>query len=399
MTGSKKDRSNAHWVLPQGIEESLPENAARLETLRRDLLDLYASWGYELVMPPFIDHIESLLTGTGHDLDLQTFKLIDQVSGRTLGVRADMTPQVARIDAHQLKRDVPTRLCYMGTVLHARPDSFGGSRSPMQVGAELYGHAGVESDVEILGLMLNTFSVAGVEDIYVDLGNVDIFRGLARQAGLSADDESRLFDMLQRKAVTEIEELLDELNLDNDCRLMLSSLAELNGDAGVIQRAREVLAKSNTDVQNAIDYLEKSAEKIMSRFNSVGFNFDLAELHGYHYQTGVVFAAFVPRSGEAIARGGRYDDIGQIFGKARAATGFSTDLKLLDNLSTREFKKSSCIFAPDAEDEKLTEKINELREQGKCVVEQLPGQSGDAKEMACDKTLKLIDGQWQVTNS
>lgn len=397
MTSSNNDRSKDHWVLPQGIEESLPERAARLETLRRDLLDLYLSWGYELVMPPFIDHIESLLTGTGHDLDLQTFKLIDQVSGRTLGVRADMTPQVARIDAHQLKREVPTRLCYMGTVLRARPDSFGGSRSPIQVGAELYGHAGVESDVEILSLMLNTLSVAGVEDIYVDLGHVDIFRGLAEQGGLSADNESRLFEMLQRKAVTEIEQLLDELNLADDDRQMLSVLADLNGDVNIIQRARKVLAKANDTVKNAIDYLEETAENIMVRFNNVGFNFDLAELHGYHYQTGMVFAAFVPRRGEAIARGGRYDDIGQIFGKARAATGFSTDLKLLDTLTAREFKKASRIFAPITENEKLSEKINELRKQGACVVEQLPGQSGDAKAMGCDKILELVGEQWQVT--
>ena len=395
MTGSSKD----HWVLPQGIEESLPENAARLETLRRDLLDLYASWGYELVRPPFIDHIESLITGTGHDLDLQTFKLIDQVSGRTLGVRADMTPQVARIDAHQLKREVPTRLCYIGTVLRARPDSFGGSRSPIQVGAELYGHAGVESDVEILGLMLNTLSVAGVDDVYVDLGNVDIFRGLAEQAGLSADDESLLFEMMQRKAVTEIEQLLDGLNLGNDDRTMLSSLVELNGDASVIEHARKVLQKANANVKEAIDYLEKTAEKIAMRFDNVGFNFDLAELHGYHYQTGVVFAAFVPKRGEAIARGGRYDDIGQIFGNARAATGFSTDLKLLDTLTTREFKIASRVFAPIADDENLASKIIELREQGTCVVEQLPGQSGDAKAMGCNQSLELVDGQWQVTNS
>jgi len=395
MTTSTKD----HWVLPQGIEESLPEDAARLETLRRDLLDLYTSWGYELVMPPFIDHIESLLTGTGHDLDLQTFKLVDQVSGRTLGVRADMTPQVARIDAHQLKREVPTRLCYMGTVLRARPDSFGSSRSPLQVGAELYGHAGVESDAEILGLMLNTLSVVGVDNIYVDLGNVDIFRGLTWQAGLSADDEGRLFEMLQRKAVTEIEQLLDELKLDDNLRKMLSSLVELNGDASVLQYARKVLSKASTEVLNAIDYLEKTADKVMARFDNVGFNFDLAELHGYHYQTGVVFAAFVPKRGEAIARGGRYDDIGQIFGNARAATGFSTDLKLLDTLTTREFKKASRVFAPASEDKALTEKINQLREQGMCVVEQLPGQSGSAKAMCCDKVLQLNDGQWQVVIS
>ena len=390
--------SKEHWVLPQGIEEALPEHAVRLEILRRDLLDLYATWGYELVMPPFIDHIESLLTGTGHDLDLQTFKLIDQVSGRTLGVRADMTPQVARIDAHQLNRDVPTRLCYIGTVLHARPDCFGGSRSPLQVGAELYGHAGVESDVEILGLMLNTFSVAGVGDVFVDLGNVDIFKGLAGQANLNAEDEGRLFEMLQRKAVPEIEQLLAELDIDNDVREMLASLAELNGDVSVLQRARTRLAKADAGVHAAIDYLEKTATLIMARFADVGFNFDLAELHGYHYQTGVVFAAFVPGSGVAIARGGRYDDIGRIFGRARAATGFSTDLKLLDNLSTRQFAKTSRVYAPAVVDTALQKKISEIRAQGICVVEQLAGQDGDATAMQCNQQLQRVEGEWQVVD-
>jgi len=378
--------SKEHWV------------AARLEVLRRDLLGLYSTWGYELVMPPFIDHIESLLTGTGHDLDLQTFKLVDQVNGRTLGVRADMTPQVARIDAHQLKRDVPTRLCYMGTVLHARPDSFGGTRSPLQVGAELYGHAGIESDVEILGLMLNTFSVAGVENVFIDLGNVDIFKGLAQQAKLDQETEASLFEMLQRKAIPEIEQLLAELSIDNNMRNMLTALAELNGDVSVLKTARQQLAKADANVHAAIDYLEKTAELIMARFDNVGFNFDLAELHGYHYQTGVVFAAFVPGSGEAIARGGRYDDIGQIFGRARAATGFSTDLKLLDNLTTRQFKKDNRVFAPADADQELQNKISEIRSQGVCVVEQLSGQSGDAKAMQCNQQLELVDGAWQVVD-
>ena len=390
--------SKEHWVLPQGIEEALPEHAARLEVLRRDLLGLYATWGYELVIPPFIDHIESLLTGTGHDLDLQTFKLVDQVSGRTLGVRADMTPQVARIDAHHLNRDVPTRLCYMGTVLHARPDSFGGTRSPLQVGAELYGHAGVESDVEILGLMLNTFSTAGVNDVFIDLGNVDIFKALAKQAKLDQETEARLFEMLQRKAIPEIEQLLAELNIENDMRNMLTSLAELNGDVSVLATARTQLAKADASVHAAIDYLENVAKAIMARFDDVGFNFDLAELHGYHYQTGVVFAAFVPGEGEAIARGGRYDDIGQIFGRARAATGFSTDLKLLDNLTTRQFEKADRVFAPADNDPALKNKISEMRSQGICVVEQLSGQSGDAKAMQCNQQLELVSGQWLVSN-
>jgi len=386
-----------HWILPEGIEESLPQTAAQMETLRRELLDLYASWGYELVIPPFIDHIESLLTGTGHDLDLQTFKLVDQMSGRTLGIRADMTPQVARIDAHQLQRNAPTRLCYIGTVLHTRPESLGDSRSPMQVGAELYGHAGVESEVEILGLMLQTFSTVGVENVYLDLGNVDIFRGLAKQAGLNDEIESQLFEMMQRKAVTEIDELLLSLDLDAAVSKMLSKLPTLNGGLEVLATAREVLSAADSAVHDAIDYLEKTANLLEQRFGQLALNFDLAELHGYHYKTGVVFAAFVPQLGQAIARGGRYDDIGSLFGCARAATGFSTDLKKLISLSSMTYSPVEKIFAPAVGDESLKNKISVLRAEGLTVIEQLPGQQADANAMGCSRSLKLVDGEWQVT--
>ncbi|MCK4675378.1 MAG: ATP phosphoribosyltransferase regulatory subunit, partial [Gammaproteobacteria bacterium] len=293
-----------HWILPEGIDDVLPEQAARFESMRRMLLDLYATWGYELVKPPTIDFIESLLTGTGHDLDLQTFKLVDQVSGRTLGLRADMTPQVARIDAHQLQRDVPTRLCYIGTVLRTRPESIGDSRSPLQVGAELYGHAGIESEVEIIGLMLQTFTAMEIEDIYLDLGNVDIYRGLAKQAGLSEEVESQLFDMLQRKAVTEINTLLDSLDIESGIKTMLSGLSSLNGDRSVFVKARELLADADASVKQAIDYLEKTAELMRQRLDGINtgdikVHFDFSELHGYHYKTGVVFAAFVPKLGQA----------------------------------------------------------------------------------------------------
>ena len=386
-----------HWILPEGIEEVLPEQAARFESMRRMLLDLYATWGYELVMPPTIDFIESLLTGTGHDLDLQTFKLVDQVSGRTLGLRADMTPQVARIDAHQLQRDVPTRLCYIGTVLRTKPESIGDSRSPLQVGAELYGHAGVESEVEIIGLMLQTFSAMEVNDVYLDLGNVDIYRGLAKQAGLSEETESQLFDMLQRKAVTEINALLDSLDIDADVKVMLSELSSLNGDKSIFEKARIVLAKADDSVKQAIDYLEKTAELMWQRYGAAlsetQVHFDLSELHGYHYKTGVVFAAFVPQLGQAIARGGRYDDIGKVFGRARAATGFSTDLKVLNRLSNKQFAVDEKVFAPLGVDQN---KVAELRAQGSVVIEQLSGEQSDAKSMGCNKSLVLIDGQWIV---
>lgn len=386
-----------HWILPQGIEEVLPEQAARFEAMRRMLLDLYASWGYELVKPPTIDFIESLLTGTGHDLDLQTFKLVDQISGRTLGLHADMTPQVARIDARQLQRDVATRLCYIGTVLRTRPESIGDSRSPLQVGAELYGHAGVESEVEIIGLMLQTFAAMEIDDIYLDMGNVDIYRGLAKQAGLSKDIESQLFDMLQRKAVTEINTLIDSLDIDNKVKEMLSGLSSLYGDKSVFVKARELLSNANDSVKQAIDYLEKTAELMWQRYGAelseTKVHFDLSELHGYHYKTGVVFAAFVPQLGQAIARGGRYDDIGKIFGRARAATGFSTDLKVLNQLSGKQFNLPEKIFAPLNVDQS---KVAELRAQGNVVIQELPGQKADAKAMGCSKSLCLVDGQWVV---
>jgi ATP phosphoribosyltransferase regulatory subunit len=383
-----------HWILPEGIDEILPEQAARFESMRRLLLDMYAAWGYELVIPPTIDFIESLLTGTGHDLDLQTFKLVDQMSGRTLGLRADMTPQVARIDAHQLRRDVPTRLCYIGTVLRTRPESIGDSRSPLQVGAELYGHAGVESEVEIIGLMLQTFSALDINDVYLDIGNVDIYRGLAKQAGLSEEVESQLFDMLQRKAITEINTLLDSLDLDDGIKAMLSGLSSLSGGKEVFVKAKILLADADAAVIDAIDYLEQTAELMWQRFGDIKVHFDLSELQGYHYKTGVVFAAFVPQLGQAIARGGRYDDIGKVFGRARAATGFSTDLKVLNQLSKKQFVKTEKIFSPSVDDQHLKEKVAGLRAEGKIVIEQLPGQETDADAMGCDKSLRLVDGQW-----
>jgi ATP phosphoribosyltransferase regulatory subunit len=387
---------NGHWILPQGIEEALPEQAARLECLRRNLLDLYASWGYEMVMPPFIDHIESLLTGTGRDLDLQTFKLVDQLSGRTLGLRADMTPQVARIDAHQLSNDVPTRLCYIGTVLHTRSDGFGSSRSPLQVGAELYGHAGVESDVEILDLMLQTFSITGVKDLYLDLGNVDVYKNLAKQAGLDIEDELRLFELLQQKAETEIRQLVSSLNVDAKVAGMITQLAELNGDLSILARARELLKPAGEGVLSAIDYLERVANMVSRHNEQVKLNFDLAELHGYHYHTGVVFGVFVPQLGQEVARGGRYDDIGKIFGRARPATGFSTDLKQLLSLSTCDIQVPQKILAPADEDEQLQVKIEKLRAEGYCVCRFLPGQLEDTQAMGCSQKLEQINGQWQL---
>lgn len=384
------------WLLPEGIEEVLPTQARQLEALRRRLLDLYTGWGYELVMPPFIEYLESLLTGTGHDLDLETFKLTDQLTGRLMGVRADMTPQVARIDAHHLKRETPTRLCYMGTVLHTRPGGFGASRSPLQVGAELYGHAGIESDIEILGLMAETLRLCGLEQSFFDLGHVGIYRGLARQAGLSAAQEDELFDVLQRKSQPDMRELFDKWAVEKTHTDKFLALADLNGDVSVLGEAKQRLKGSAKPVLAALDYLQHMADLIDRQLDNVTLHFDLAELRGYNYHTGAVFAAFVPGQGSAVAKGGRYDDIGRVFGRARPATGFSTDLKTLLSLSRAQPAPLGGIFAPAEQDSALRDKIAALRQQGERVVCALPGQAGGAGEMGCDRQLRKRDGQWQV---
>jgi ATP phosphoribosyltransferase regulatory subunit len=384
------------WLLPEGIDELLPPDAWHLEGVRRRLLDVFRCWGYELVIPPFIEYLESLLTGTGRDLELQTFQLTDQLSGRMMGVRADITPQAARIDAHQLRRDEPTRLCYIGTVLHTRPDGFAGSRSPLQLGAELYGHSGVESDVEILALMMQILGEAGVLNVHLDLGHVGIFRGLARAAGFLASAETELFDALQRKAEPEIEGLVRQYARDARVAPMLLALAELSGGAEVIEEGRRKLAGAPADVLGALDYVEAVASAVRRRFPQLPLHVDLAELRAYHYQTGVVFAAFVPGEGGEIARGGRYDDIGREFGRARPATGFSADLKTLLRLAGGASAKSSerRVFAPAVADPSLDEQVAALRGEGTVVVRELPGQQADARAMGCTDKLVREAGGW-----
>ena len=385
------------WLLPEGIEEVLPPAAWRLECARRELLDMFAGWGYELIMPPFIEYLESLLTGTGNDLDLQTFKLTDQLTGRMMGVRADITPQAARIDAHPLKREAPSRLCYVGTVLRTRSDGFAASRSPLQVGAELFGHVGIESDVEILSLVLETLSLMAIDDVHVDLGHVGIFRGLAEDAGLAAGQEADLFDALQRKATTEIAGILAASDAGQAERQRLAVLAELNGDAGVLEAAREQLAGAGDAVIAALDNLCAIAAAMQTRAGNASLYFDLAELRAYNYQTGISFAVFVPGRGQEIARGGRYDDIGQVFGRARPATGFSTDLKTLMDLSGRDFgHREGAVLAPAGSAPGLLEAVRQLRSQGERVISALPGQQGDAADMGCDRLLVEENGNWTV---
>jgi ATP phosphoribosyltransferase regulatory subunit len=386
------------WLLPDGIEEILPEEAMHLESLRRKLLDTFACWGYELVIPPFIDYLDSLLTGSGHDLELQTFKLTDQISGEMLGVRSDMTPQVARIDAHNINAQWPTRLCYAGTILHTKGDPLEKTRSPMQIGAELYGHAGKESDVEVIRLMLEMLAMSGLQNVHLDLGHVGIYRALSKQAGLTDTQEAELFDVLQRKARPELQELMAGYSIDEQLKTMFLKLPQLNGGKETIAKARAVLATANGQVKKALADLEGIADSLAACFPSLPISFDLAELRGYHYHTGVVFAAFVPTVGREIARGGRYDNIGAIFGRARAATGFSADLKVLSALGKKSYQKQpqTLIFAPYGDDAALNEKIRDLRAEGRAVVQQLPGQAGTPQELGCTSILEQDHQNWVV---
>ena len=384
------------WLLPEGIEEILPPAAGRLERLRRDLLDLYESWGYELIIPPLIEFLDSLLTGAGDDLELQTFKLTDQLSGRMMGVRADMTPQAARIDAHLLKRDSPVRLCYMGTVLRTRADGFGGSRSPYQAGVELYGHRGWESDLEVLTLMLETLCISGISEIHLDLGHVAIFRELVRQAGLSAERERVLFEALQRKALPDIHQQLAEWALPEPQRESLQALATLNGGPDVLDEAEARLATSSDAVGEALTMLRRLVEALRSSWPDLPIHVDLAELRGYHYHTGVLFSAYTPGQGVAIAQGGRYDEIGQVFGRARPATGFSTDLANLLWLGAWPEVAATGIYAPSMGDAALESEVVNLRRQGKRVIRALPGADVEPCTLGCDLQLVQTAGEWIV---
>jgi len=388
-------KSKNNWMLPEGIEELLPEDAARLETMRRELLDVFNKWGYQYVIPPMVEFLDSLLTGTGPEIDLQTFKVTDQISGRTLGIRADMTPQVARMAMNQIKSNAPTRLCYLGSVLQARGAKIEKSRSPIQVGAELYGSRHVNSDVEIIQLMLEVLAAAGLMNVHLDLGHVGIFRGLTKQAELSEQQEADLFDVLQRKSTDEVEELLQTFDCDKQWVDVFQNLLLLNGDVSVLSTAKDVLSIADEGVQKAIDELQEIATLMQTYFPSLPLYFDLAELRCYHYQTGVVFAAFVPGFGSEVARGGRYDAMAAELGGEQPATGFSADIKVLSRLSTvNTIEDAPVILAPVDSDPDLYEAVRDLRAAGKIVIQQLPD-SND--EPAHTSTLYKQDGRWTVS--
>ncbi|MFO7603340.1 MAG: ATP phosphoribosyltransferase regulatory subunit, partial [Gammaproteobacteria bacterium] len=318
-------------------------------------------------------------------------------TGRLMGIRADMTPQVARIDAHMLRQESPTRLCYVGTVLHTRPDGFAGSRSPLQVGVELYGNASIDSDLEILRLLVETLRASGIQQLYFDLGHVGIFRALVKQAGLNPAQEEQFFDALQRKAKPELKALANAWQLSHDVASMLTSLADLHGGREVLTEAGACLAGADAAVLSALAELVSIADRLLLEIPDLTLHFDLGELRGYNYHTGVVFAAYLPGQGQAIALGGRYDHIGEVFGRARPATGFSTDLKQLMQFGQVSPPRGvSAIFAPESDDRQLHQAIAAQRAQGKRVICALPGQPQGAADMGCDAQFVQRGGQWQV---
>lgn len=379
------------WLLPDGVEELLPAQAAQVEALRRQLLDLYKRWGYELVIPPMLEYTESLLVGLGSDIDLLTFRVTDQLTGRMMGLRADITPQAARIDAHSLGREGPVRLCYAGSVLHSKPKKPLASRSPIQLGAELYGDNSPASDLEIICLMLETLRVAGLDGITLDTGHVGIYRAVIKVAALNAEQEASYFDILQRKAKTELREFVAALDAGDRVAEQLLALNELHGGKDVLAKGRQVFAAIPEAIE-AIASLEQLTEALAQRIPDLQFYFDLAELRGYHYHTGVVFSALVREHGQALASGGRYDDIGEVFGRARPATGFSIDLKALLGLLS-PVSEAAAIFAPYDPSLAQWQFVQSLRESGEKVICGLPGQDADA---ACDRIIRKEKEQWCV---
>lgn len=379
-----------NWLLPENIADVLPSEARKIEELRRVLLDNFRLYGYELVMPPFLEYIESLLTGAGQDMDLRTFKLVDQLSGRTMGVRADMTTQVARIDAHLLNRVSVTRLCYAGSVLHTRPSGLHATREPIQIGAEIYGHAGLEADAEIQELVLASLALANISQVRLDLCHVGVFRALLENDVLAKKCEADLFSLLGSKDIPALE--LITRNFNPEIRKALLDLPSLYGDVAIIEQARKLLPQLG-GIATALDELEY----LVKLAGHAHVTIDLADFRGYHYHSGVMFNVFVPGLPNAVARGGRYDHVGEAFGRARPATGFSLDLRELARLMPIAERKNA-IIAPWSQEKSLRNKINELRGAGEIVIQSLPGHESEQDEFDCNRAVVFVDGQWILKN-
>lgn len=378
------------WLLPDGVDELLPRRSAVIENLRRQLLDLYSAWGYELVSPPLMEYLEPLLNGAGRDLERETFKITDQISGRLMGIRADITPQVARMDAHSLQREGPVRLCYCATSLRARATQPGASRIPYQIGVELFGHAGVESDREVLHLVLETLAIVGQKDFVLDVGHVGIYQQLVQAASLDSASEQVLRDILVRKARVELDAWLASVSLPSHIREALSALPWLAGvpDA-VLADAAKLLPDASAPALAEIGQL---TAHLHDRWPGLRVHLDLGELRGYHYHTGFLFAVYVQGSSVPVAKGGRYDHIGEVYGRARPATGFSADLKLLASLLPEQ--EPSAILAPSMDDASLRDAVATLRAAGERVIQALPGVTCEPLHLGCDRVLQKEGGHW-----
>lgn len=379
-----------NWLLPEFIEDVLPAEAARIEHLRRKLLDLFKVHGYQYVIPPTLEYLESLITGTGRDLNLATFKVVDQLTGRLMGIRADMTPQAARIDAHMLNQQGVSRLCYAGTVLRTKPDGLARTREPLQLGAELFGHAGIESDIEIQRLMIKALQLLGLEELHIDFSHVAIFEGLVKAGNINADLEQALYVALQSKDKAAVAELAAEL--EAPIQQALISLTDLNGGVDILEKAERVLPKL-PEIAQALANLNGVVSKLSDL--NVQVSFDLGELRGYHYHSGVVFAAYARGYTGPVAMGGRYDEVGIAFGRARPATGFSLDLRgIVSIFAPANLPKS--ILAPEGNDKGLLSKIEALRADGLLVIQVLPHSEVNFNELNCDTALVLRNGEWLI---
>ena len=384
-----------NWLLPEYIEDILPAEALAIEATRRRVLDRMLVHGYQLVGPPMLEYVESLLSGSGGDLDLRMFKVVDQLSGRMMALRADMTPQAARIDAHLLNHSGVTRLCYAGSVLHTVPSGLTRTREPLQIGAELYGHDGLESDLEIQQLMLQSLSIAGITKIHIDLGHVAVFRGLVKGAGISNELETQLFCALQSKDVSGLKDLCNKLDkvVDKKVHRALMLLPELYGDKKILEDARKLLPDF-PEIQTALNDLESVSSELSPLVDTLSF--DLADLRGYQYHTGMVFAAYAKGCPNAVALGGRYDEIGKAFGRSRPATGFSMDLRELSGLVKPTPYPKGVLASYKKSDKSLDKEIERLRSEGQIVVINLPGHQNDQGALDCDRQLVMDQGVWKI---
>ncbi len=388
-----------YWLLPEGVDESLPYEAAGIESLRRSMLDNFSRWGYQLVIPPIIEYADSLLAGGAEDLDLQTFKVIDRSTGRLIGLRADMTPQLTRIDTHRMPTKAPQRLCYAGPVAHTFSEKFAGSRNPLQIGAELFGHSGVESDAEIITLLVNSLLIANIRCLTLEVTHIGVFRGICAAASFTDEFEDQILAALVKKDRTSLTEMLEAESVDSSVVKNLLLLIDLNGDLDIINEAREAFSSLPESVSEAIDELAVLCDLLTQFIPEVDLHVDFAELRGYRYHSGIMFAAYVPDMGRSIAWGGRYDGVQKQLGRDRGATGFSTDLRILEQFLQKEDRFETVVIAPSGNDKKLLAAMARYREEGYTVIQTLPGQSDEWDQLSIEFRLMQKNDEWVLESS